>query len=100
MLDKSVLIKIIKELDNPMIEVINDEAVMDAYHQLDDMGQYYLSELIDNFILGKLDAPQTEIFEKHLLACDKCKKELALMSMFIRGVKELCDDSMESSSGK
>ena len=91
-MDKSELISIISEIDNPNVERIDAETVMDAYHRLDDLGEYNLVELIDNYILGKLDSRRTEIFERHLHTCEKCKKEVAIMGTFIKGVKEIGDD--------
>jgi anti-sigma factor RsiW len=38
--------------------------------------------MIDDYILGKLDARRKRIFEDHLPACEKCRKELAIMRLF------------------
>jgi len=48
--------------------------------------------MIDDYILGKLDARRKRIFEDHLPACEKCRKELAIMRLFNQGVKELGDE--------
>lgn len=89
-MDRSELLKVI--FDDSKTEV-ESESVMEAYHQLDDLGEYYLSELIDNYILGKLDAREKKIFESHLGSCAKCKKELTMMRIFIKGAKEIGDEA-------
>jgi hypothetical protein len=75
-----------KEIDN------NTEKVKGEYHQLNDLEKPQLSELIDDYILGKLDSRRKTIFEEHLPSCERCRKELAIMRLFIQGVKELGDE--------
>ena len=50
---------------------------------------WYLSELIDDYILGKLDERLTTIFKGHLSSCDRCKKEVAFMTKIISEAKKI-----------
>jgi anti-sigma factor RsiW len=59
---------------------------------LDDLNAHYLGELIDDYILSKLDARRAKIFEEHLPSCERCRKDLATMHVFIKGVKDLSDN--------
>jgi len=85
---KSKLRKVIAKIDDPENE-FNSEEVMDAYHQLNEMGEHLLEELMDDYALGKLDARRTKIFESHLHSCKNCKSQLKTMRLFIKGVKGL-----------
>ena len=87
-MERTVLMKTITDAANPQINV-EPAKVMDAYHRLDEFGEHHLGELIDDYILGKLDARRTEIFEYHLSSCETCREELATMRIFIKGVKDL-----------
>jgi len=90
-MDISELIKVITDAADPNTR-IDPKQVMEAYHRLDDLGEYYLGELIDNYILGKLDSHRIQILEQHLQSCERCRKELATMRTFIKGVKDLGGD--------
>jgi hypothetical protein len=67
-------------------------ATMDAYHRLEALGKPDLDELIDEYILGKLDPNGIKILEQHLESCESCRKNLELMKVFISGVKDLGDE--------
>ena len=90
-MERKKLIKIITEIDDPNNEV-DTARVMEAYHKLDDLDEPYLDQLIDDYILDKLDARRKMIFEEHLNSCESCRKDLATMSVFVKGVKELGDE--------
>ena len=87
---RSELIRIIAEADNVNADV-DPETIMDAYHSLDDLNEHHLGELIDDYILGKLDERLTTIFKGHLSSCDRCKKEVAFMNRIISEAKEIRD---------
>ena len=88
---KKDLLEIIDEANKMEID-FSAEKVMDAYHQLNDLDEPYLSEMIDDYILGKLDVRRKKIFENHLLVCERCRKELAIMRVLVNGVKDLGDE--------
>ena len=90
-MDRAELKKIISEVDKLNTEA-DMESVMSAYHRLDDLGESHLGELIDDYILEKLDTPRTKMFERHLDSCEGCRKDLEAMRFFIKGVKDLGDD--------
>jgi len=91
MMDKAELIRVITEMNNPNTEV-DPATVMDAYHSLDDLNEPYLGELIDDYILRKLDVNRTKMFEDHMESCERCKKELAITRVFVKAVKDLGDE--------
>jgi len=88
---KTELVRIIDDVNKMEID-ISTEKMMVAYRQLNDLDEPYLGEMIDDYILGKLDARRKRIFEALLSACEKCRKELAIMRLFNQGVKELGDE--------
>ena len=53
-MNRSKLMEIINTVDHPDFAVVPDR-VTDAYHRLDDLNEHYLGELIDDYILRKLE---------------------------------------------
>ena len=90
-MDISELKKIIYEVGNQHDEV-DTERAMSAYHCLDSLGEPSLGKLIDDYILGKLDTRRAKMFERHLDSCEGCRKDMATMRVFIKGVKDLGDE--------
>jgi len=85
---KRDLLGIINDIDKSDMET-DVEKIMYAYHVLDSMDEPHLGQMIDDYVLDKLEPRPKRIFEKHLSNCKRCRDELKMMGVLLEVVKEL-----------